>query len=246
MALHDHIVRSFTEELEALSAAVSQMGGLAEEAVVNAIATIMRRDAALAQQVIQRDVQLDELQRDIERRITRLLALRQPMAKDLRMTIGALKLAADLERIGDLAKNIAKRSLGMDEALPASVLRGIERMGKLAASELKQVLDSYGSGTVAGAISVWMQDQELDEHYNSLFRELLTYMMEDPRKIGPTTHLLFIAKNLERIGDHCTNMAEVVHYLETGEDIGPERPKSEGLPEMPAGPAGNPAESGES
>jgi phosphate transport system protein len=239
MALHDHIVRSFTEELEALAGAVSQMGGLAEEAVVNAISTIVLRDRALAQQIIERDTLLDDLQRDIERRITRVLALRQPMARDLRQTIGALKLAADLERIGDLAKNIAKRSLGMDDVLPAPVLRGIERMGKLAASQLKLVLDSYGTGTVGGAISVWMQDEELDEHYNSLFRELLTYMMEDPRKIGPTTHLLFIAKNLERIGDHCTNMAEVVHYLETGEEIGGQRPKSENLPEVPPAPSGD-------
>lgn len=229
MVMHDHIVRSFTEELEALTTAVSRMGGLAEEAVANALATISRRDTALAQQVIERDALLDEAQREIERKITRILALRQPMARDLRQTIAALKLAADIERIGDLAKNIAKRSLNMDAVLPASVLRGIERMGKLAVAQLKQVLDAFGTGAPGGAVSVWLQDEELDEHYNSLFRELLTYMMEDPRKIGPTTHLLFIAKNLERIGDHCTNMAEVVHYMETGEEIAGVRPKADSL-----------------
>jgi phosphate transport system protein len=232
----EHTVKSFADELDALNSTVSRMGGMAEQAVINAVSTIVRRDAALARQTIDGDRLLDEAQREIERRITRLLALRQPMAKDLRQTIGALKLAADLERIGDLAKNIAKRSLNMEDVLPVAVTRGIERMGKLAASQLKQVLDSYGSGLVGGAVSVWMHDEELDEHYNSLFRELLTYMMEDPRKIGPTTHLLFIAKNLERIGDHCTNMAEVVHYLETGEEISGMRPKVEELPETPISP----------
>jgi phosphate transport system protein len=156
----------------------------------------------------------------------RLLALRQPMGRDLRQTVAALKLAADLERIGDLAKNVAKRALTIQEFDPIALTRSIERMGKLAATQLKQVLDAFVSHEIAGAVSVWMNDEELDEHYNSLFRELLTYMMEDPRMIGPGAHLLFVAKNIERIGDHCTNIAEVIHYLETGEDLGTERPKS--------------------
>jgi phosphate transport system protein len=222
----DHTVRAFTEELEALSADIARMGGLAEQALTDAVTAIARRDAALAKTVIEGDIKIDELQREIERKIMRLLALRQPMGKDLRQTVAALKLAADLERIGDLAKNVAKRALTIQEFDPIALTKSIERMGKLAASQLKIVLDSFGSHEIAGAVSVWRNDEELDEHYNSLFRELLTYMMEDPRMIGPGAHLLFVAKNIERIGDHCTNIAEVIHYLETGEDLGVDRPKS--------------------
>jgi phosphate transport system protein len=222
----DHTVRAFTEELEALSADIARMGGLAEQALTHSVTAIARRDAALAKTVIDGDIKIDELQREIERKIMRLLALRQPMGKDLRQTVAALKLAADLERIGDLAKNVAKRALTIQEFDPIALTKSIERMGKLAASQLKIVLDSFGSHEIAGAVSVWRNDEELDEHYNSLFRELLTYMMEDPRMIGPGAHLLFVAKNIERIGDHCTNIAEVIHYLETGEDLGVDRPKS--------------------
>jgi phosphate transport system protein len=222
----EHTVRAFTEELEALSADIARMGGLAEQALTDAVTAIARRDAAIARTVIEGDAKIDELQREIERKIMRLLALRQPMGRDLRQTVAALKLAADLERIGDLAKNVAKRALTIQEFDPIALTKSIERMGKLAAAQLKIVLDSFVSHEIAGAVSVWMNDEELDEHYNSLFRELLTYMMEDPRMIGPGAHLLFVAKNIERIGDHCTNIAEVIHYLETGEDLGVDRPKS--------------------
>jgi phosphate transport system protein len=221
----EHTVRAFTEELEALSSDIARMGGLAEQALTNAVTAIARRDAAIAHGVIEGDPKIDELQREIERKIMRLLALRQPMGRDLRQTVAALKLAADLERIGDLAKNIAKRALTIQEFDPISLTKSIERMGKLAAVQLKQVLDAFVTHEVAGAVSVWMHDDDLDEHYNSLFRELLTYMMEDPRMIGPGAHLLFVAKNIERIGDHCTNIAEVIHFLETGEDLGADRPK---------------------
>jgi phosphate transport system protein len=222
----DHTVRAFTEELEALSADIARMGGLAEQALTHAVTAIARRDAAVARSVIDGDAKIDDLQREIERKIMRLLALRQPMGRDLRQTVAALKLAADLERIGDLAKNVAKRALTIQEFDPIALTRAIERMGKLAATQLKIVLDAFVSHEIAGAVSVWTNDEELDEHYNSLFRELLTYMMEDPRMIGPGAHLLFVAKNIERIGDHCTNIAEVIHYLETGEEIGSDRPKS--------------------
>lgn len=221
----EHTVRAFTEELEALSSDIARMGGLAEHALTQAVTAIARRDAAIARAVIEADPKIDELQREIERKIMRLLALRQPMGRDLRQTVAALKLAADLERIGDLAKNIAKRALTIQEFDPISLTRSVERMGKLASVQLKQVLDAFVTHELAGAVSVWMHDEELDEHYNSLFRELLTYMMEDPRMIGPGAHLLFVAKNIERIGDHCTNIAEVIHYLETGEDLGIDRPK---------------------
>jgi phosphate transport system protein len=222
----EHTVRAFAEELDALSADIARMGGLAEQALTDAVTAIARRDAAIARTVIEGDIKIDDLQREIERKIMRLLALRQPMGRDLRQTVAALKLAADLERIGDLAKNVAKRALTIQEFDPIALTRSIERMGKLAATQLKQVLDAFVSHEIAGAVSVWMNDEELDEHYNSLFRELLTYMMEDPRMIGPGAHLLFVAKNIERIGDHCTNIAEVIHYLETGEDLGSDRPKS--------------------
>jgi phosphate transport system protein len=222
----EHTVRAFTEELEALSADIARMGGLAEQALTDAVTAIARRDASIAKTVIEGDIKIDDLQREIERKIMRLLALRQPMGRDLRQTVAALKLAADLERIGDLAKNVAKRALTIQEFDPIALTKSVERMGKLAAVQLKQVLDAFVTHELAGAIDVWKNDEELDEHYNSLFRELLTYMMEDPRMIGPGAHLLFVAKNIERIGDHCTNIAEVIHYLETGEDLGSDRPKA--------------------
>jgi phosphate transport system protein len=223
----DHTVKAFTDELEGLVSAVSRMGGLAEKAVIDSIRAMSGRDIRVAQEVIAKDVEIDDAQRDIEKRIMRLLALRHPMAKDLRQTIAALKLAADIERIGDLARSISRRAITIIDHEPIALTRSIERMGKLACNQLKQVLDAYNSHQVGGAISVWFQDEELDDHYASLFRELLTYMMEDPRKIGPATHLLFVAKNIERIGDHCTNMAEVIHFLETGEDISGVRPKGD-------------------
>jgi phosphate transport system protein len=234
----EHTVKAFSDELDALIADITRLGGLAETALNSSINAVIRRDSTLARSIIDGDIKLDELHREIERKITRLLALRHPMARDLRVTIAALKLATDLERIGDLAKSIAKRTLSIQESEAIALTRGIERMGRLAASQLKQVLDAFSSGQVDGAISVWMQDEELDEHYNSFFRELLTYMMEDPRMIGPGAHLLFMAKNIERIGDHCTNMAEVIHYLETGSDLGIDRPKGSdmGLPPPPPEP----------
>ncbi len=223
----EHTVKAFSEELDALISCVSRMGGMAEKALESAIRAMVRRDAKLATKVISEDPEIDELQRDVEKRIMRLLALRHPMAKDLRVTVAALKLAADIERIGDLAKNIARRAITIIDHEPIALVKSVERMGRIAAAQLKQVLDSYNSHHVGNAITVWFQDEELDDHYASLFRELLTYMMEDPRMIGPATHLLFVAKNLERIGDHCTNMAEVVHFLETGEELSGERPKGE-------------------
>jgi phosphate transport system protein len=229
----EHTVRAFTDELDALSSDIARMGGLAEQALTGAVTAIARRDAAIAKVVIEGDVKIDYIQREIERKIMRLLALRQPMGRDLRQTVAALKLASDLERIGDLAKNIAKRALTIQEFDPIALTRSVERMGKLAATQLKQVLDAFASGEISGAVAVWNNDEELDDRYNSLFRELLTYMMEDPRMIGPGTHLLFVAKNLERIGDHCTNIAEVIHYSETGEDLGTDRPKGADLSATP-------------
>ncbi|MGE0597497.1 MAG: phosphate signaling complex protein PhoU [Hyphomonadaceae bacterium] len=223
----DHTVKAFTEELDALSHEVARMGGLAETAVNDAIAAVVRRDTLLAQSVIERDAKIDGAQRDLERRAIKLFALRQPMASDLRVVLTGWRIAGELERVGDLAKNIAKRALILNQAEPIQLTKSIERMGKIAVAHLKQVLDAYSSRDVQTAITVWFQDEDVDAHYNSLFRELLTYMMEDPRTISASAHLLFVAKNVERIGDHSTNIAEYVHYLVTGEEIATERPKAD-------------------
>ena len=226
----EHTVRAFGEELKTLTAEVARLGGLAEAQVSDAIDAVARRDSGLAQAVIERDEKLDVLQADIERKAIRLIALRQPVAQDLRHTVAAMKIASQLERCGDLAKNIAKRCMILTQAEPLTPLtRSIERMGNVVAARLKEVLDAYTAADIERAVSVWTRDAEVDEHYNSLFRELLTYMMGDPRTINPCAHLLFIAKNLERIGDHATNIAEIVHFEITGEEMTAERPKSNTL-----------------
>jgi phosphate transport system protein len=225
----EHTVRSFSQDLEELSVDLARMGGLAEDMLSDAIQAIATRDSALADTVVARDPQIDNLQVEAEKKILRLLALRQPLARDLRQTISALKIAAELERIGDLAKNIAKRAKVLDAVQPAGALKGVSRMGRLVTAQLKRVLDAYSALETDAANKVWTRDEEVDEHYQSLFRELLTYMMEDPRTISGCAHLLFVAKNLERIGDHCTNIAEEVHFLVTGEQLPTERPKVDAL-----------------
>jgi phosphate transport system protein len=226
----DHTLRAYDEELEALTAELSRMGGLAEVEVGDAIRAIARRDVTLAQAVIGRDARLDEIEVDIERRAIRLIALRQPVADDLRRTVAALKISMNLERCGDLAKNIAKRALVIAEADPITPLtRSIERMGELVSARLKDVLDAFAARDVDRAKAVWQRDQEVDEHYDSIFRELLTYMMGDPRTIASCAHLLFVAKNLERIGDHATNIAELIQYEVTGEAVTGQRPKIDSL-----------------
>ena len=226
----DHIVKAYDEELNHLAADVARMGGLAEAEVSDALDTITHRDLTLVQTVIERDLKLDALDSEIERRTIRLIALRQPVAQDLRRTVAAMKIAQNLERIGDLAKNIAKRGAVLADTEPVTPLtRSIDRMGRLVAGRLKEVLDAYTTGDIDRAISVWSQDDEVDEHYDSLFRELLTYMMADPRTINSCAHLLFIAKNLERIGDHATNIAEIVHYEISGEELPTDRPKWDSL-----------------
>ena len=224
--MNQHTVKAYGDELNQLTAEVARMGGLAEAQVADAVDSVARRDIALARAVVERDVKLDVMQRDIERKAIRLIALRQPVASDLRKTLSAMKLASDLERTGDLAKNIAKRALAVAETAPMQPLtRSIERMGRLVSVRLRDVLDAYTSGEIDGALAVWNTDDEVDEHYNALFRELLTYMMGDPRTITACTHLLFMAKNLERIGDHATNIAETIHYEITGDEMAGERPR---------------------
>jgi phosphate transport system protein len=226
-----HIVKAFSEELEQLSADVAAMGGLAESLVSDALEAAATRDGDLAADVVARDVQVDAMQRDIEKKIIRLLALRHPIAQDLRVCIAALKIVSDLERVGDLAKSIARRVPTLNDSEPTAFAASVDRMGKLVLSHLHEVLDAYATGETARAVAVWERDDDVDEHYNALFRELVRAMSNDPSMIGPGAHLLFIAKNLERIGDHATNVAEVIHYLVTGRELASERPRGP-RPEM--------------
>ncbi|HEY1877555.1 MAG TPA: phosphate signaling complex protein PhoU [Rhizomicrobium sp.] len=223
----EHTVKSFGEQLEALSALVAQMGGLAEAQFASAIEAIARRDSVAAERAVAGDTRIDEVQQEIEDRALKLLALRQPMAVDLRETLAAVKTAAELERIGDLAKNIAKRALVLNREPPIRLAQSLARMGKAAQNQLKEVLDAFTSRNAEEAEAVWNRDGEIDEIYNSLFRELLTYMMEDPRTIGLCTHLLFVAKNIERAGDHCTNIAEVVYHMVRAGHLANTRPKAD-------------------
>jgi phosphate transport system protein len=229
--MNEHIVRSYDAELNTLTAECTRMGGLTEAQVADAIAAVVKRNQELAAAVVGRDDRLDASEREIERNAIRLIALRQPMADDLRRTVAAMKIANNLERCGDLAKNIAKRTLVIIESEPMTPLtRSIDRMGKLVLGRLSSVLDAYARSDLERALAVWSQDDEVDEHYNSLFRELLTYMMGDPRTITACAHMLFVAKNLERIGDHATNIAEIVRYEITGEEMfAPTRPKTDDL-----------------
>jgi phosphate transport system protein len=218
----------FPDAMEALSAMLSQMGGLVEEQLLGAIDAVVRRDTGLAENVVAMDPRVDTLQQQIETKVTRMISLRHLQEAEVRELLSAIKIAGDLERMGDLAKNVAKRSLVLGRDYPEKHLaQGLARMGRLAATQVKTVLDAYAQRDTNAAGAVWRRDEEIDELYNSLFRELLTYMMEDPRKISASTHLLFIAKNFERVGDHATNIAEIVHYLVHGATLGDQRPKSD-------------------
>ncbi|MBT1155815.1 phosphate signaling complex protein PhoU [Aminobacter anthyllidis] len=223
-----HIVSAYDDELKFLARKIAAMGGQAERMVDQAIAALVNADPALGQRVIQDDVVLDEAQREIDDKAILIIARRQPMATDLREIIGAIRISADLERVGDLGKNIAKRVSAVAEGRqPNSLFRGLEALAELALTQLKEVLDVYASRSVERIGFVRDRDEQIDAMYTSLFRELLTYMMEDPRNITPCTHLLFVAKNIERIGDHATNIAETIYYIVTGEQMPPERPKED-------------------
>lgn len=219
---------TFSDAMEALSAMLSQMGGLVEDQLLGAIDAVVRRDMTLAENVVSLDPRVDALQAQVETKVTAMISSRHLQAAEVRELLSAIKIAGDLERMGDLAKNVAKRSMVLGRDYPEKHLsQGLARMGRLAATQVKTVLDSYAQRDTNAAGAVWRRDEEIDELYNSLFRELLTYMMEDPRKISASTHLLFIAKNFERVGDHATNIAEIVHYLVHGATLGDQRPKSD-------------------
>ncbi len=226
--MSEHIVSAFAEELSILGGKIAEMGGLAEKQLIQSTDALASLNVDIAREVIDSDQQLDDLEREVEEHAILLIARRQPVALDLREVMAAIRLSTDLERIGDLAKNIAKRVIAIEGEHPRKrLIHGIERMSLLTMDQLKRVLDSYSRMDISSAVEVWHRDEEIDAMYTSLFRELLTYMMEDPRAITSCTHLLFAAKNIERIGDHATNMAETVHYLVTGEPIGDERPKDD-------------------
>jgi phosphate transport system protein len=223
----EHTVKSYDDELKNLTQIIAQMGGLAEAQLQSAIEALVRRDGDLAAQVVLSDGRIDELEHQITSLTVRMLALRQPMAQDLREVVAALKISSDIERIGDYAANVAKRAIALTHTPPMQPANGIPRMARLAQQIIKDVLDAYIEHDADKALEVWNRDEEVDEMYTSLFRELLTYMMEDPRNISPCTHLLFIAKNIERIGDHATNIAEIVHFLVLGRPIETLRPKGD-------------------
>jgi phosphate transport system protein len=224
----DHTARAFDVDLQDLSRMVAEMGGLAEKQIGDAVDALAKRDIALAQRIVAQDLRIDTLQREIEERAILTIARRQPMAVDLRDIVAALRVANDLERIGDLAKNIGKRVIALgSEFHPQKLMRGLEHMADLVLVQIKDVLDSYAQRDVGKALAVWRGDEEVDAVNNSLFRELLTYMLEDPRNITVCIHLLFCAKNIERMGDHATNIAETVHYMVEGRVLTDERPKGD-------------------
>jgi phosphate transport system protein len=221
----DHTVKSFDDELMRLRNLIARMGGLAEVQLASAIRAVIKRDSSLAEATIQSDGKVDDLEREIDDLALKILALRQPMAVDLRAILSSLKVGTDIERIADYAANIAKRSLALNQVASVRPVHAIPRMGQVVKEMIKDVLDAYLNGDVEKAVRVWKRDEELDEMYSSLFRELLTYMMEDARNITASTHLLFIAKNIERIGDHATNIAETLHFLVKGAPLREARPK---------------------
>lgn len=224
----EHTTKAFDSDLQELRRMIAEMGGLAERLIVDSVDALVRRDIALARRVIAMDADIDTSQRTLEERAVLTIARRQPMAVDLREIIGALRVAADLERIGDLAKNTCKRVPALTEDFhPLKFIRGLDHMAGLVQSRIQTVLDAYAAHDLPSAMTVWNGDEEVDAICTSLFRELLTYMMEDPRNISVCIHLMFVAKNIERMGDHATNIAETVFYMIEGKPIAEPRPRGD-------------------
>ena len=232
--MSDHIVKAYDKELDLLSRKIAEMGGIAEKMLSDAMDALSDLDADLARATVAADPRLDALQREIEEHAIMTIARRQPMAVDLREIVAAIRISADLERVGDLAKNIAKRAviIAAEARLPRAII-GLKSMNEAAALLLKDVLDAYAHREVERARDVWTRDTELDALEDSVFRDLLTFMMEDPRNISFCTHLLFCSKNIERIGDHATNIAETIVYLVTGEALPVDRPKGRSFTSLP-------------
>ena len=222
-----HLVKSFDADLKNLTAMLVRMGGMVESQLVMASDAMVNRDPTTAAQTVADDAKVDALEREIEQFVIRMLALRQPMAADLRMVVAALKVTGDLERIGDYAANVAKRSVVLAQYPRPSSPGGMPHMARLVQEQLKSIVDALETADANKAVEVWRSDRAVDDIYNTIFRELITYMMEDPRNITPCAHLLFIAKNLERIGDHTTNIAETIYYAVKGEALPDVRPKGD-------------------
>ncbi len=215
--MSDHIVTSYDDDLKELTGRIAEMGGQAERMVEEAVKALARMDMEAAQATVEKDSIINKMDQEIEEKAVLTIARRQPMAQDLRAIIAALRISIDLERIADLGKNIARSTLALEgKGQPKQLVHGIEHMAELATEQLRMVLDAYTAHDEKAAIAVSERDRDVDAIYNSLFREFLTYMMEDPRNITYCTTLLFCAKNLERIGDHATNIAETVYYIKTG------------------------------
>jgi phosphate transport system protein len=223
----EHIVKSYDDELKHLTDVVARMGGLAEKQLADAVEAVIKRDVDLAGRTIEADNRVDALEREVDDFVVRILALRQPMARDLREIVVALRVSADIERIADYAANVAKRAIALAQVPTVRPVHAVPRMARMAQMLIKDVIDAYVERDAHKAVRVWQSDEALDEMYTSLFRELLTYMMEDPRNITPSTHLLFIAKNIERIGDHATNVAENIYFLVHGTALPGARPKGD-------------------
>lgn len=220
----EHTFKAVDDELKALGAELVQMGDLAVSQLRAAVDAFVRQDAAAGAATAAADARLDELEAEIERRAVRFIALRQPMADDLRRPITAMKLASQLERCGDLAKNLAKRIAKLDSKPSADQLAGVAELGNLVADRLAKVVDAYRRGDAAAAVEIWSTDTEVDVLHERVFQDVARSMASDPATVGVCTHLLFITKNLERIGDHATNIAELANYEITGQRLG-ERPK---------------------
>lgn len=218
-ALADHIVSGYDADLNALNAQISEMGSITETMLSDVIHSLKKRDNELAEAVISQDSQVNRLQREVDENSMRILALRHPMASDLRRVIGAVRVANDLERVGDLSEGVAKRTLSLNEVDRISHAKGVARMGKMVKSQLSQALDALLREDADLAVQVWLSDEDVDEMYNSIFRELLTYMMGDPRTISACASLLFVAKNLERIGDHANNICEAIYFTVNGTQL---------------------------
>ena len=233
MATTGHTIKAFDQELDLLRATISEMGGLAEEAIRESMEALVRRDAAAARLIVERDSKIDALETEVERQAVQIIALRAPMADDLRDVVAALKIAGVVERIGDYAKNIAKRVASVEDS-KIRPLALLPEMARIAGEMVHNVLDAYAARDPQKAAAVCDRDAAVDDFYNSIFRALLTHMMENPHNITPATHLLFVAKNLERIGDHATNVAEMVYFAATGEHLA-DRPKGADVSAIGAG-----------
>lgn len=234
-----HIVKSFDDELKSLTNKIAQMGGLAESQLAQSIVAVVDRDSQVATRVVENDVRIDQFEDEINHDAVKMLALRQPMARDLREIVAAIKISSDIERIGDLSKNNARRAISISSMSTNPVGPSLNRLAREVQAMIKQVLDSYIERDPTKAMVVWASDTEVDALHTGIFREILTYMMEDPRNITACTHYLFIAKNIERIGDHATNIAEEVHFLVTGRHIDANRPKMDGSADTNESDVGN-------